>query len=476
MKLDAFNGKVEILQQRLQTLRQQKNASPARQPKPSTEILEELSTALEELYVAQEELHQQNEELIATRHVIETERQRYQELFEFAPDGYLMTDAQGIIQEANHAAATLLHVRPHRLTSKPLLVFIAEEGRKELRTYLSQLQEKRRTRWEWETRLQPRAEESFPAALTAAPVRDSQGQIVALRWLLRDMTTRTQMEEALRKAHDELELRVRERTRDLQQVNQALRAEIIERQRIEEELRQAKEAAEAANRTKTEFLATMSHELRTPLHIIMGYTDLMIEGEFGAVGKELRNKLRRMQRSTHELLDLITAALDISRLEAGRLPIEIEEVRIATLLDELQEEVQELQEHSAVDFVWQVEPHLPSLRTDSGKLKIVLKNLIGNAVKFTERGSIIIAARNSNGGVEISTVDTGIGIPQEEMAVIFDPFHQGENAAKRMDKGAGLGLYIVRRTLTLLGGQIEVESEVGQGSTFRVWVPIEKEH
>ncbi|MGE0682094.1 MAG: ATP-binding protein [Candidatus Binatia bacterium] len=474
MKLDAFSGKVEVLHQRLRTLRQQ-NAAPVR-PKLSIEILEELGTALEELHVAQAELQQQNEELIATRHTVETERQRYQELFEFAPDGYLVTDAQGMIREANRAAAAFLQVRQTFLIGKPFVIFMAAGEREALRVLLTQLQEGSPASREWEVRLQPREAQPFSAALTVVPAYDSRRKVAALRWLLRDITARKRAEEELREAHDKLERRVQERTVDLRQANETLRAEIVERQRIEKELRHAKEAAESANRAKTEFLATMSHELRTPLHIIMGYTDLMMEGEFGAVREEQKDRLRRMKRSTYELLDLITAALDISRLEAGRLPIDIKEVQIAALLDELQEETQGLQEHSALDFVWQVEPDLPCIRTDLEKLKIVLKNLIGNAVKFTKEGSITIMARSRGGGIEISTADTGIGIPREELLTIFDPFQQGENSTEGLYKGAGLGLHIVKRMLTLLGGRIEVESDVGQGSTFRVWVPIDKDH
>lgn len=475
MKLDNFSGKVEVLHQRLRTLRQQKDASSVFQPRFSIELLEELSLALEELHVAQAELQQQNEELIAARQIIETERQRYRELFDFAPDGYLVTDAHGTIREANLAAATLLRVRQDRLNGKPFLVFIKEEDRKLLRTHLTRLQAKKHPQQEWEAWVQPRGSAPFPAAFTVAPVYDSLERTVALRWLLRDVTERRRTEEALYRAHCELETRVRERTAALQQTNRTLQAEIVERQRVEEELRHAKEAAEAANRTKTEFLATMSHELRTPLHIIMGYTGLMIEGEFGAIGTEQKDRLQRIQRSSYELLDLITAALDLSRLEAGRLPIEIKEVRIAALLDELQKETQGLLEQSPVSFVWQVEPDLLSIRTDPNKLKIVLKNLVGNAIKFTAEGSVSVIARNHAGGVEISTTDTGIGIPPEELLMIFDPFQQGENSAEALYEGTGLGLHIVKRMLTLLGGRIEVESEVGRGSTFRVWMPVEKD-
>jgi PAS domain S-box-containing protein len=244
-----------------------------------------------------------------------------------------------------------------------------------------------------------------------------------------------------------------------------------ERTRMEEELRQTKEAAEAANRAKSEFLATMSHELRTPLGIILGYTDLLLEKTFGPLSERQAEPLRRIARSARELHDLISAVLDLSRLEAGRLPLGWCETQVGTVLQEVQAETRGLQEQTPLSFVWEVEEALPVLYTDPGKLKIVLKNLIGNAVKFTPNGSITVVARGQPEGVEVRVTDTGIGIPQEALGAIFEPFRQLEHAATRHNSGTGLGLHIVKRLLEVLGGTITVESEVGRGSTFLLWLP-----
>jgi signal transduction histidine kinase len=207
------------------------------------------------------------------------------------------------------------------------------------------------------------------------------------------------------------------------------------------------------------------------LGIILGYTDLMIEGEFGAVTEKGRSILERVRKSASALLELITAMLDLSRLEAGRLPVHVQEVRIPTLLEELRMETQEICEQARLEVVWQAEDTFPSLYTDKGKLKVVVKNLLSNALKFTSQGRITIQARPRDGGVEFCVTDTGIGIPRDALALVFEPFQQVEGEGWSAQHGTGLGLHIVKRLVELLGGTVTVESEVRQGSTFRVWVP-----
>ncbi len=197
MSPDTFDRQIEVALQRLEAL--------ARSAKDSgdlkalvVETLEELSAALEELHVAAEELRQQNEELAATRQSVEAERQRYQDLFELAPDGYLVTDPEGIIQEANRAAASLLGVPQEFLASKPLVVFVAEEARQAFHKRLTQMQQDATTAQDWEISLQSREGEPFPASLTVAPVRDATGRLTGLRWMVRDISERKEAEELLR--------------------------------------------------------------------------------------------------------------------------------------------------------------------------------------------------------------------------------------------------------------------------------------
>jgi PAS domain S-box-containing protein len=271
-----------------------------------------------------------------------------------------------------------------------------------------------------------------PVADNGAPIRDKRGQVHGAVVVFRDVTQSRQAEAGLL---------------------------------------QAKEVAEAANRTKSEFLATISHELRTPLNVVLGYTSLLLEEVFGSLSEEQAHPLRRIHSNAQELLDVITAVLDVSRLEAGRLPMDVREVEIPALLEEIKAETQEVRERSGLEFVWEVDSGLPLLHTDGGKLKVVLKNLIGNAVKFTKAGRVTVGAYRRSGGIEVSVTDTGIGIAVAEQQQIFEPFHQLDASNSRACGGVGLGLHIVKRLLEVLGGTIGVESEPSRGSTFRVWLP-----
>jgi signal transduction histidine kinase/CheY-like chemotaxis protein len=235
------------------------------------------------------------------------------------------------------------------------------------------------------------------------------------------------------------------------------------------------EELQGANQLKLDFLATMSHELRTPLNVVLGYTDLLLDGEFGSLVAEQDAVLQRLRRATVQEVDLVSALLNVTQLEAGRLPVEWVRVDVGTLVAELQHEADAERQEPHLQFIWQVAPGLPGLRTDRAKLKIILQNLLRNALKFTEQGNISVEVEQQGGGVEFRVTDTGIGIAPEMIPGIFEMFRQGDNSTTRRYGGIGLGLYIVRRLLDLIGGTVEVESEVGKGSTFRVWVPQQAE-
>jgi len=230
--------------------------------------------------------------------------------------------------------------------------------------------------------------------------------------------------------------------------------------------------AEAANRVKSDLLATVSHELRTPVNLIMGYTELLLNENFGRLVPQQTEPLQRVEKSARDLRDLISAVFDVCRLEAAQEVIATTPVRIAEVLDELEAEAQELRENPEVRYQRRAPSELAPVYTDRTKLKIVLKNLLQNAAKFTDKGRITVDAYQRNSGIIVSIADTGIGIEPKVLPQIFEMFQQGDNSMTRRYGGLGLGLYVVRKLLELIHGKIEVESKVGQGSTFRVWIPL----
>jgi PAS domain S-box-containing protein len=226
-----------------------------------------------------------------------------------------------------------------------------------------------------------------------------------------------------------------------------------------------------ANQLKSEFMATMSHELRTPLNVIIGYGELLLDGEMGPPTVQQAESLRRMQESAYQLLDLISATLDVSRLESGQVPLDLQTIALPALIAELDARTREARAKPGVEFVWDLPATPLVLYSDATKLKVILTNLITNALKFTPAGRVTVRVRADGGEVEIAVSDTGIGIAPEAQTQIFEPFRQADAAIGQQYGGVGLGLYIVRRLTEALGGTISVESAPGAGATFRVRLP-----
>jgi PAS domain S-box-containing protein len=231
------------------------------------------------------------------------------------------------------------------------------------------------------------------------------------------------------------------------------------------------EELDHANRFKSDFLAAMSHELRTPLNVIIGYNSLLLEEAFGPLSPGQVDTAQRIEKNARELLELVSATLDLTRFDSKRVPVNVEEIDVQALMEDVARETGPLLKKPGVQVRWEVGPDLPHLYTDSLKVRMVLKNLIGNAIKFTEKGSVEVIASALDDGVQFTVADTGIGISPTASRVIFEPFQQAHMSISQRYGGAGLGLYLVRRITDMLQGSITVDSETGVGSTFRVWFP-----
>jgi signal transduction histidine kinase len=234
---------------------------------------------------------------------------------------------------------------------------------------------------------------------------------------------------------------------------------------------QAVEELRRAGRIKSEFVHTVSHDLRVPLATVIGYADLLSEGAFGPLDDQQRPILRRIGDRARGLLELITATLELPGLESGKIDVEIGTFDVAALVEELRSEADDWRLRRDLVLEWSVADGLGAIESDRTKLQVVIKNLVVNALKFTDRGSVRVVVAERDGGIEVSVADTGIGIAPDRLESIFDPFWQADTSSTRRHGGVGLGLYIVRRLVEILGGRISVESTLGSGSIFRVWHP-----
>ena len=235
------------------------------------------------------------------------------------------------------------------------------------------------------------------------------------------------------------------------------------------------EALQRANKVKEEFLGIMSHELRTPLNVIIGYSSLIRDGMLGEINHEQENALKKVMIQSTELLSMLNSILQATQIESGNVVAETADVFVGQLLADL-ESIYELPLDKEITINWDYPP-LPAVKTDSDKLRQILRNLIDNAIKFTAKGQVTVAARfqESQGHVVFKVSDTGPGIPQESLPVIFEMFRQLDNSDTRTHGGVGLGLYIVKKFTDLLGGEISVDSEPGRGSVFTIALPVDSQ-
>ncbi len=234
-------------------------------------------------------------------------------------------------------------------------------------------------------------------------------------------------------------------------------------------LKQKTLEAEEGNRLKSEFVSNVSHELRTPLHAILGYSDLL--SEESGITEEQIEWVKGINRNASDLLDLVNNLLDLSKIESGKMPLTIKPVDLKELIPGFFKNIGSLTDEKEIRVNLMIDENLRIIHTDALKVRQIFVNLLSNAIKFTERGAITITLSNVEKGILLSLQDTGIGMRPEDLPYIFDPFRQIDGSSTRKAGGTGLGLAIVKNALTALNGAIEVQSEPGKGSSFKVFLP-----
>jgi PAS domain S-box-containing protein len=304
----------------------------------------------------------------------------------------------------------------------------------------------------------------LPIEVVSGKITNERGEPMVIVSVLHDLTKQVENErlyEELKNLNAELEARVLAATADLANQNAQLQWQSRELER--------------ANRLKSEFLASMSHELRTPINALIGYTALMLDRIYGELTGKQEEGLKRIQASAQHLLALINDILDLAKIEAGKMPLHLEDVPINQIVAEITQQIEPLVRKKSLEFLCMLPPDAPSMRTDRVKVKQILLNLLSNAVKFTHHGHVALTVSREGEMVRLDVADTGIGIQGRDLEAIWEDFRQLDQSRTREYGGTGLGLSITRKLVAQLGGSISVTSTFGGGSTFSVLLPLQSE-
>lgn len=372
---------------------------------------------------------------------------KYRTLVENAKDGIVIIQDDRFVF-ANSSLVAMSESPLEELIGTPFLQHVAEEEREKLAYYYSNRLRGVVSAAMYETIFVTKTGLRIHAEVNAAVIsfRGRPADLV----IIRNINERKKIEAEIKALNESLERRVEERTRELAAANERL----IELDRL-----------------KSLFLASMSHELRTPLNSILGFTGLLLMGMSGALSDEQTRQLAMVESSAKHLLDLINEILDISKIESGRVDLDIAPFSVAELTEETVKAVMPLAKAKGLDVTASVPAGLV-LQSDRRRVKQVLMNLLANAVKFSETGDVRVDAGASPDELTISVTDRGVGIRPEDIGKLFNPFGQIDMSSTKRYEGTGLGLYLSKKILTMLGGSIGVKSEYGSGSIFTFSLPL----
>ena len=435
-------------------------------PREGTGVVSVLRN-ITDLRRATEQIEENYQKLRIAEAAARTERDRLNLIIDSVADPIIVTDQAGgtmlmnapaeelftLLPEADAAAQRIVQANDAHFSSFISGLLLGETGPGEIRRGELAL-------------LNPNTKEAVPVEAISGKVLTETGELTAVVTILhdrREALERARLFEQLKLASDELQGRVQAATAELATQNELLRRQAIE--------------LEQASRLKSQFLANMSHEFRTPLNAILGYTHMLLQGVAGDLLPAVKRQLQRIDSNGRHLLTIINEILDITRIEAGKMPMQLSEFNLNELVPEVMAELDPVIGRSKLTVTPQLSPEVPLVFSDRQKVKQIVVNLLSNALKFTHEGGIEIGVglHPDERTATITVADSGIGIAPEHHERIFEDFRQVDDSPSRQYGGTGLGLAICRRLANALGGRITLHSRIGEGSTFTLTIPVQAE-
>ncbi len=392
-------------------------------------ISDETMKLIQELNVYRIEIDLENRKLILAGEQAEKAMNEYLELFDKAPSGFVVLSREGNIQKINQLGAVMLGQDQGTLIHTPFDLHLSPDSRGIFELFLKALSEKK-VRQTTEVSLSINNRQSGEMEISGVLSENSEEFIITFR-------------------------------------------DITHLKETEQYLVESKVKAETADRHKSSFLSTMSHEIRAPLNSIIGFSGILLKEIPGSLNEEQKKQLGMIQSSGRHLLTLINDLLDLSKIEAGQFSVNFEYFNLQEVIEDVLQIEWPLAMSKNIEIHLKESSGIGVIRSDKQRIHQVLLNLVNNAIKFTEKGHVDISCTKEHESMKIEIIDTGIGILKENLEKIFDPFIQIENDFTKINQGSGLGLPVTKKLIELLKGSIDVNSEIGKGTTFTIKLPIE---